>query len=118
VQLLLGQLGPNANLEFLRQKFVEIYQIKDDGKYLQVFDQNGNWIFRSRRMVDAGLRAGLPESLPSQGTLVEFHQGTRYVRVLSYRIVANGHPHFADSGRRGWAFYEPYGACSGGRYCH
>jgi heavy metal sensor kinase len=98
VQLLLGQLGPNANLEFLRQKFVEIYQVKDDGKYLQVFDQNGNWIFRSRRMVDAGLRAGLPESLPSQGTLVEFHQGTRYVRVLSYRIVANGHPYFVQTG--------------------
>src|SRR5579871_4748814 len=56
VQLLLRQLGPKADLDFLRQKFLEIYLVKDDGKYLQVFDENGNWIFRSRRLVDAGLQ--------------------------------------------------------------
>jgi sensor domain CHASE-containing protein len=30
VQLLLVQLGPNANTAFLQQKFTEIYQVKDD----------------------------------------------------------------------------------------
>jgi heavy metal sensor kinase len=98
VQLLLRQLGPNAGLDSLRQKFVEIYQVKDDGKYLQVFDQNGVWIFRSKRLVDAGLQPASPESLPSQGTLIDFHQGTRFVRVLSYRIVANGRSYFVQTG--------------------
>jgi signal transduction histidine kinase len=63
-----------------------------------VFDENGNWIFRSRRLVDAGLQFAAPDELPQRGTLVEFHQGTRYVRVLSYRIVANGQSYFVQTG--------------------
>jgi heavy metal sensor kinase len=98
VQLLLKQLGPDANLEFLRQKFLEIYQVKDDGKYLQVFDQDGAWIYRSKRMIDEGLQPEPPEMLPKQGTMVEFHQGTRYVRALSYPIIANGRAYFVQTG--------------------
>jgi hypothetical protein len=90
VQLLLTQLGPNATPEFLQQKFAEIYQVKDDGKYLQVLDQDGNWLYRSKRMIDEGLRPAAPGELSPQGTIVEFHQGTRYVRALAYPIHANG----------------------------
>ncbi len=68
VQLLLRQLGPHADLTFLRQKFLEIYQVKDDGKYLQILDQDGQWIYRSKRMVDEGLRPDRPENLPPHGT--------------------------------------------------
>ncbi len=98
VQLLLRQLGPDANLELLRERFKEIYQVKDDGKYLQVLDQDGAWIFRSKRMVDEGLRPDAPGTLPKQGTMVEFHQGTRYVRALSYPIVANGRAYSVQTG--------------------
>jgi heavy metal sensor kinase len=98
VQLLLVQLGPNANTAFLQQKFTEIYQVKDDGKYLQVLDQDGSWIYRSKRMTDEGLRPASPGLLPPQGTLVEFHQGTRYVRALSYPIRANGRAYSVQTG--------------------
>ena len=63
VQLLLKQMDPNATPEFLHQKFEEIYQIKDDGKYLQVLDQDGNWLYRSKRMIDEGLRPAVPGDL-------------------------------------------------------
>src|ERR1700734_707623 len=56
VQLLLVQLGPSPDANLLQQRFNEIYRIKDDGKYLQVLDQDGRWIFRSKRLVEEGLR--------------------------------------------------------------
>jgi heavy metal sensor kinase len=98
VQLLLKQLGPHATLESLQQKFVEIYQIKDDGKYLQVLDQDGNWLYRSKRMIDEGLRPAGPGDLPPQGTIVEFHQGTRFVMALAYPIHANGRAYSVQTG--------------------
>jgi heavy metal sensor kinase len=98
VQLLLTQLGPHTNAELLQQKFTEIYQVKDDGKYLQVLDQDGHWIYRSKRMIDEGLRPASPEALPRQGTIVEFRQGTRYVRALAYPIRANGRAYSVQTG--------------------
>jgi heavy metal sensor kinase len=98
VQLLLTQLGPSASPELLQQKFEEIYEVKDDGKYLQVFDQDGRWIYRSKRLIDEGLRPVAPADLPASGIVVEFHQGTRYVRVLSYAIKANGRAYSVQTG--------------------
>jgi heavy metal sensor kinase len=98
VQLLLGQLGPDAGVQSLEQRFADIYQIKDDGKYLQVIDQDGQWIYRSRRMIDAALLPAAPGLLPPDGTLDQFHQGTRYVRVLTYPIQVNGRAYSVQTG--------------------
>src|SRR5580692_8795912 len=98
VQLLLMQLGPHASVESLQQRLAEIYQIKDDGKYLQVLDQDGNWIYRSRRMIDEGLLPGVPGLLPPEGTLAEFYQGTRFVLALTYPIHANGRAYSVQTG--------------------
>ena len=98
VQLLLRQLGPDAGVQSLEQRFADIYQIKDDGKYLQVVDQDGQWIYRSRRMIDAGLLPAAPGLLPPDGTLDQFHQGTRYVRVLTYPIHVNGRAYSVQTG--------------------
>jgi heavy metal sensor kinase len=98
VQLLLAELGSDASLQVIQQKFNEIYQRKDDGKYLQVLDQDGNWIFRSKRMIEEGLRPAAPGEGPPLGTAIEFHQGTRYVRVLTYAIKANGRAYSVQTG--------------------
>jgi heavy metal sensor kinase len=98
VQLLLTQLGDHTDPKFLQQKFAEIYQVKDDGKYLQVIDQDGHWIYRSKRMIEESLQPLSPAELPSAGTVVEFLQGTRYVRTLAYPIHANGHAYSVQTG--------------------
>lgn len=98
VRLLLVQLGPHATPASLEEKFAEIYQVKDDGKYLQILDQDGRWLYRSKRMMDEGLRPGAPGDLPAQGTIVEFHQGTRYVMALAYAIHANGRAYSVQTG--------------------
>lgn len=64
VQLILNHDDPARSLEQLRADFAAFYRFKDDGKYLQVRDQSGNWLFRSRRMV-----ARDPSFPPS----IEFH---------------------------------------------
>jgi heavy metal sensor kinase len=98
VQLLLTQLGPDVGMQFLQQRFAEVYEGRDDGKYLQVLDQDGHWIYRSWRMIGEGLRPAAPGNLPSIGTIVEFHQGTRFVRVLTYPITANGRTFSVQTG--------------------
>ena len=98
VQLLLTQLGPTASPVFLQQKFAEIYKVKDDGKYLQVLDQDGTWIFRSKRMIEEGLYPGPPAALPRQGTITQFHQGTRFVRALAYPVIADGRAYSVQTG--------------------
>jgi heavy metal sensor kinase len=98
VQLLLTQLGPDATQDTLQETFAKIYKVKDDGKYLQILDQDGNWLYRSRRMMDEGLRLAEPGDLPPQGVTARFHQGTRYVMALAYPIRANGRAYSVQTG--------------------
>jgi len=74
----------------LQKDFISIYSFKDDGKYLQVRDQDGKWIFRSKRMILENPSLPQPDRIPSEGIQSEFHQGTRFVRVLAYPIVVRG----------------------------
>jgi heavy metal sensor kinase len=98
VQLLLAQAQPGTTAESLAKEFNEIYRLKDDGKYLQILDQDGHWLYRSKRMVEEGLLPASPNSLPAEGTTIEFFQGTRYVRVLTYPIRAHGRAYSVQTG--------------------
>jgi heavy metal sensor kinase len=98
VQLLLAHEDPSRSIEDLRDDLTAVYSIKDDGKWLQVMDQDGNWIFRSKRMIAENPELPKPDRLPSQGIIAEFHQGTRYVRVLAYPIMVRGKRYSVHSG--------------------
>ena len=98
VQLLLAHEDPTRSIEDLRQEFTSIYSIKDDGKWLQVMDQDGNWIYRSKRMIDENPELPQADRLPPRGVLAEFHQGTRYVRVLAYPITVRDKRYSVQTG--------------------
>lgn len=98
VQLLLQHEDPRQTLEALRKDFTAMYSIKDDGKYLQVRDRDGNWIFRSKRMILQNPYPQQPASIPPQGIQSEFHQGAHLVRVLTYLIVAQGKTYTVQTG--------------------
>jgi len=98
VQLVLQHEDPNLSLDALQKDFVSIYSFKDDGKYLQVRDQDGNWIFRSKRMIQENPDLPQPDRIPSVGIQSEFHQGTRFVRVLAYPIVVRGKVYSVQTG--------------------
>ena len=98
VRVVLEHEDPNQNLGDLQRRFAAIYDFKDDGKYLQVRDQDGNWIFRSKRMILENLDLPQPDRISSKGEQSEFHQGTRYVRVLAYPIVVRGKGYSVQTG--------------------
>jgi heavy metal sensor kinase len=98
VQLVLSHQSPDQNMQQVKDNFASIYELKDDGKYLQVRDEQGNWIFRSKRMIARNPDLPAPNQLPRQGLIAEFHQGTRYVRILSYPIQANGKLYSVQTG--------------------
>lgn len=98
VQSLIAHESPSDSIDDMRRKFTSIYALKDDGKWLQVLDQDGNWVYRSRRLEQQNLELPLPGKLPLQGTVSEFHQGTRYVQVLSYPIQAGGRSYSVQTG--------------------
>jgi signal transduction histidine kinase len=98
VQLLLSHEDPNATIGQMRQDFTGIYSIKDDGKWLQVMDQDGNWIFRSKRMLAQHPDLPNPDRLPDAGVIAEFHQGTRFVRILAYPIQVRNRKYSVQTG--------------------
>lgn len=87
VQLVLSHESSAHTIGELSKDLTSIYEFKDDGKYLQVRDDLGNWIFRSKRMIVENPNLPSPDRLPESGEISEFHQGTRYVRVLAYPIA-------------------------------
>jgi heavy metal sensor kinase len=90
VQLVLSHADPDQTPQQLGDEIAAIYEVKDDGKYLQIRDEQGNWLFRSKRMVAQNPDLPDPGKLPKDGTIADFHQGTRYVRVLAYPITVRG----------------------------
>jgi len=98
VQLLLSHADPALDAQRLSDEFSAIYNLKDDGKYLQVRDERGNWLFRSKRMIAENPELPAPAQLPAGGLIANFHQGTRYVRVLAYPITARGTRYSVQTG--------------------
>jgi heavy metal sensor kinase len=89
---------PARSFGQLTADFAEIYNLKDDGKYLQVRDEQGNWIYRSKRLIAANPDLPAPASLPGAGQIAEFHQGKHTVRVLSYPIAVRGKRYSVQTG--------------------
>jgi len=98
VQLVLQHQEATQSLDTLRDSFAAIYNFKDDGKYLQVRDEDGNWIFRSKRMILENPDLPQPDRIPPNGVQAEFHQGTRFVRILAYPITAQGKHYSVQTG--------------------
>jgi len=90
VGVVLNHEAPGITTEEISNDLASIYEFKDDGKYLQVRDDRGQWIFRSARMTAQNLELPTPNQLPPSGAITSFHLGTRYVRVLALPIAARG----------------------------
>ena len=90
VQQVLSHEEPAQGMQQVKGDFAAVYEFKDDGKYLQVRDEDGNWIFRSRRLVAENPDLPAPKNIPPKGMIAEFHQGTRFVRLLAYPIQVRG----------------------------
>jgi len=98
VRLVLKHEPADQSLERLKEDFAAIYELKDDGKYLQVRDEQGNWIYRSKRMAAQNPDLSAPAQLPKNGLVSDFELGVHNIRVLAYPIEASGKRYSVQTG--------------------
>jgi signal transduction histidine kinase len=98
VRMQLQQLGPQISLDQAQGRFDSIYRLRDDGKWLQILDQTGHWVYRSPRMIASNAPLREPQALPRTGLVAGFIQGTRSVRTLSLPITVNGAAYSIETG--------------------
>jgi two-component system, OmpR family, heavy metal sensor histidine kinase CusS len=75
VRNILSAQTPDATLDTLRRQFSD-YTTRDDGKWLQVLDQDGNWLFRSQRIQAIQSTLPLLQQSPNQNKIMEFKYST------------------------------------------
>jgi heavy metal sensor kinase len=81
-----------------QERFDSIYRFRDDGKWLQVLDEHGKWVYRSARMNELNASLAVPQALSSRAITIDFQQGTRQVRALSSAISVDGHLYSVEAG--------------------
>jgi heavy metal sensor kinase len=94
----LTQLGGSVSRVETQDRFDAIYRHRDDGKWLQIADANGAWIYRSARMIS--LRSPDHDQVrPGSGDrFSEFEEGSRHVRSLRTQIRVNGQIFVVEAG--------------------
>jgi signal transduction histidine kinase len=96
VQSFLSKRTSGLNLQELRDEFLQEYRHKDEGKWLQVIDDDGNWLYFSSR---DSVADPIP-SFPSESRkLVPFHSQKKHsLRSYSSQVETQGHRYFISTG--------------------
>jgi signal transduction histidine kinase len=74
------------------------FSLKDDGKWLQIQDQQGRWIYRAKRMMVAPHDLPPASALPPQGIVAEFEAGAKRVHSLRRCFTLEGHTFVVETG--------------------
>jgi signal transduction histidine kinase len=98
VAVQLHQFGAQHSPDQAQLRFTNFYRDRDDGKWLQILDEHGRWIFRSARFISAARTLPGPESFPRKPFVQDFVQGIHHVRALSVRVVVDGHAYSVETG--------------------
>jgi signal transduction histidine kinase len=87
-----------SDYERARQETEAEFQLKDDGKWLQIRDEQGRWIYRSRRILITPHDMPPASALPSQGSVGQFKADAKQIRTLTRAFQVDGHLFEAESG--------------------
>jgi signal transduction histidine kinase len=74
------------------------FTLKDDGKWLQIADEKGNWIYRARRVMQSPHGLLSASSLPAGGSIFEYAAGDKRVRSLRRAFKLEGRTFVVESG--------------------
>jgi len=74
------------------------FEVKDDGKWLQIVDDRGQWIYRARRLMAAPHNLPAASSLPAKGIYSEYAVGQKQLRTLRRAFTVNGRAFVVEEG--------------------
>ena len=95
IRMQLQELGTASSPDAMQAYFDETYRDRDEGKWLQILDDNHRWIYRSPRMAALNLA---PQQAPKVASITEFKQGTRFVRMLAVTVPVNHRSYSIETG--------------------
>jgi heavy metal sensor kinase len=81
-----------------QERAFSVFDVTHGGKWLQVIDQDGNWIYRSKHVAAVYPHLALPQELSSAGPSFEYSAGDRHVRGFIAPIIANGRRYTVQTG--------------------
>ncbi len=97
VQRFLEARPPDETLASQQRSFA-VFDVTHGGKWLQVIDQDGNWIYRSKHVADVYPHLALPQELSAERPSFQYAAGDRHVRGLIAPITANGRSYTVQTG--------------------
>lgn len=74
------------------------FSLKDDGKWLQIADQQGRWIYRGKRLMIAPHDLPPASALPPKGVVAEFDAGAKRIHSLRRSFTLDGHTFVVETG--------------------
>jgi heavy metal sensor kinase len=97
VERLLDSRPPNEPLA-AQQRALSVYDVTHGGKWLQVIDQDGNWLYRSKSVVTVYPTLALPQELHSNSGTFEYSASSGHVRGLIEPITVHGRSYAVQTG--------------------
>jgi heavy metal sensor kinase len=91
IRVQLSQIGSNSSPQGAQEKLSAIYQGRDDGKWLQIVDEEGRVVFRSVRMVSLRDSLELPQPPPDNDVIADVRVETHAIRFLCVAVDVGGH---------------------------
>ena len=95
VESFLSKRTSGLDLQELRDELLQEYRQKDEGKWLQVVDDDGNWLYFSSR---DSVADPIPSFPSESGKLFPFHSRKNHsLRSYSSQVQAHGHRYFVST---------------------
>ena len=98
VRVQLQLLSAKSPSNEMQASFDAMYHYRDDGKWLQILDQDGHWVYRSPRMQASNAPLSSPAVLPTGGLQSDFETSGHTVRTYASRVLVNGHSYAIETG--------------------
>lgn len=80
------------------QSAMQVYNVTHGGKWLQVVNAQGQWLYRSAHIAPLYPALVLPRQLGNRRDYFDFKSGTRHVRALIRTIQVNGNAYTVQTG--------------------
>ena len=92
-----SQKKKNLNVIKLREEASESYALEHSGDFLQIFDENGEWIFRAPGLEQNQFPPLAPAAFKGR-SFQNSRLGKEPFRFITDKIYANGHSYFVQTG--------------------